>query len=162
MIKAFALKRDYRKTRATTEKISLRTGKLSNTIEEIGKIKWQELIIVQTDLQSKINIFYETIKDIYDICQPIKKVKVKWDQAWMSPEIKNEIKLRQRYFKQNKLLEWKEQRNKVNNMINYSLFPYSTAASKTISILPSGKTLTSHLFQKQQTRPLLLNIARFP
>ena len=76
-------------------------------MEEIGNINWTLLINSKHDIQTKFNIFYETIKEIYNTCQPIKEFKIKADQKWMTPDIKAEIKLRQKLHKEKKHEEWK-------------------------------------------------------
>jgi hypothetical protein len=46
-------------------------------------------------MQSRFDILCDTIKDIQDACQPLKTAKLKNDEAWMYPRIKEEIAKRQ-------------------------------------------------------------------
>ena len=52
---------------------------------------------------------YETIINIFDICMPIKEFKIKADQKWITPDIKAEIKIRQKLYHDKKDEEWKKQ-----------------------------------------------------
>ena len=63
------------------------------------------------------NIFYETVKDVIDTCQPLKTARLKGDQKWMTIEIKTEIKQRQKLWHRRKYDEWKMQANKVTKII---------------------------------------------
>ena len=62
----------------------IRTGKLEDTVEEIGSINWN-LLIKSKDhtLQEKFNIFYDTIIEVLYTCQPKKRSKIRNDQPWM-------------------------------------------------------------------------------
>jgi hypothetical protein len=118
IIKALPFKNKYVKTRAKTTTIKRRTGKIEDTVTEIGNIKWELLINAKDlDTQTKVNIFYETINDITDTCQPLKTTRVRGDQRWMTPQIKEEIAIRQRLYHENKDNEWKKQASKVRKMI---------------------------------------------
>lgn len=99
IVKAFVFNRKYDKIKPKVQKIQIRSGKLSDTIHEIGNINWRELILTNIDVQSKFNIFYDTINNISDVCQPIKSMKLKGDQLWMTDEIKTEINIRQKLLK---------------------------------------------------------------
>ena len=52
------------------------------------------------DLQSNFDRFYETIKNAEDFCQPIKMRKINIDKPWMTIEIKDLIKKRQKLYMQ--------------------------------------------------------------
>ena len=95
------------------ESITTRTGKLEDTISEIGKIDWKELIDTETDPQSKFDVFYNTIDDIQNTCQPTKIIKIRDDKEWMTPKIKLLIKQRQKSYRQNKVDEWRRLANSV-------------------------------------------------
>jgi hypothetical protein len=60
---------------------------------------------------------YDTIKDIQDACQPLKTAKLKNDEAWMTPRIKDEITKRQKLYKLVNMVAWKKQFNRVRHLI---------------------------------------------
>jgi hypothetical protein len=57
-----------------------RSGKISDTIGEIGNIAWQLLISTTASPQARFDILYDIIKDIQDTCQPLKTAKLKNDE----------------------------------------------------------------------------------
>jgi hypothetical protein len=81
----------YKATRGTNKTITARSGKISDTIEEIGNIDWQLLTRTTASSQARFGNLYDTIKDIQDTCQALKTAKLKNDEAWMTPRIKEEI-----------------------------------------------------------------------
>jgi hypothetical protein len=87
-------------------------------VTEIGNIKWNLLINAKDlDTQTKTDIFYDTVNDIIDTCQPLKTSRIRGDQPWMTPQIKEEMAIRQRLYHANKSEEWKKQASKVRKMI---------------------------------------------
>jgi hypothetical protein len=71
----------YKATRGTDKTITTRSGKISDTIEEIGNIDWQLLTRTTASTQVRFDILYDTIKGIQDTCQPLKTAKLKNDEA---------------------------------------------------------------------------------
>jgi hypothetical protein len=110
--------------------ITTRSGKISNTIEEIGNINWQLLSHTTATPQARFDTLYETIKEIQSKC-PLKTTKLKSEEAWMTPRIKDEIVKRQRLYKQDNMVAWKKQSNFVRNLIR-SLGWRGTTRSKGI------------------------------
>ena len=118
IVKAVPQAKEYEKTRPEPVTVTYRTGKIEDTVEELGNIEWKRLInSTSHGLQAKFNIFYETVKDVIDTCQPLKTARLKGDQKWMTIEIKTEIKQRQKLWHRRKYDEWKMQANKVTKMI---------------------------------------------
>ena len=118
MIKAIPQAKEYAKTRPEAVTVTFRSGKIEDTVEELGNIEWKHLInSTEHDLQTKFNIFYETVKDVLDTCQPMRTARLKGDQKWMTVEIKKEIKHRQKLWHRKMYDEWKVQANKVTKMI---------------------------------------------
>lgn len=74
IIKALPFKNKYVKT--TT--IKRRTGRMEDTVMEIGNIRWELLMNAKDlDTQTKVNIFYDTVNEITDTCQPLKTARVR-------------------------------------------------------------------------------------
>ncbi len=59
----------------------------------------------QLPTQARFDILYDTMKDIQDTCQPLETAKLKNDEAWMTPRIKNETAKRQKLYKLNNMVE---------------------------------------------------------
>jgi hypothetical protein len=97
--------------------ITTRSGKISDTIEEIGNINWQLLTHTTATPQARFDTLYETIKEIQNNCQPLKTTKLKNDEAWMTPRIKDEIVKRQWLYKQDNMVARKKQSNFVRHLI---------------------------------------------
>ena len=89
------------------QKILTRGGKIADTIEQIGNIEWDDLIKLNVPPQTKFDAFYA----IQDTCQPLKIVKFKNDQPWMTTHFKNLITERQKLFHNNKNDEQKMEEN---------------------------------------------------
>ena len=118
IVKAYPLEIKYKSTIQPKKKVQIRTGRLEDTIEEIGNIDWTRLIALnENEDQRKFDIFYETVEEINNVCQPLKTVKINADQKWMTTEIKKEIEIRQRFHFEKKEIEWKFQVKKVKKMI---------------------------------------------
>ena len=120
MVKAFPKFKKYKSTRAKSAKCKTRTGSIQDTICELGNIDWNATINSKDlNCQQKFDIFYDTIKDVMDTCQPLKVAKIKGDQPWMTPEIKRQVIIRQQLLKgkQNNWRAWKDQTNLVARMI---------------------------------------------
>ena len=118
IVKAVPQAKEYAQTRPEAVTVQFRSGKIEDTVEELGNIEWKHLIeSAEHDLQTKFNIFYETVKDVIDTCQPIRTARLKGDQKWMTVEIKKEIKQRQKLWHRKMYEEWKLQANKVTKMI---------------------------------------------
>ncbi len=83
--------------------------------KNIGNIDWQLLTRTTTSTQARFDILYDTIKDIQDTCQPLKTAKLKNDEAWMTPRIKDEIAECQKLYKLN-IVEWKKRFNRVRHL----------------------------------------------
>ena len=61
---------------------------------------WEFIHQNNSDLQCTFDRFYETIKNAEDFCQPIKMRKMNNDKPWMTKEIKDMIKTRQKLYTQ--------------------------------------------------------------
>lgn len=73
MVKAFPNNSKYKSSRASKIKLKIRSGCIQDTISELGNINWNSLINSQDlSCQQKFNIFYDTINDVLDTCQPLK------------------------------------------------------------------------------------------
>ncbi len=96
----------YKTTRGAQMIITTRSGKISDTIEEIGNINWELLTHTTATPQARFDTLYETIKEIQ-----------KNDEAWMTPRIKDEIVKRQRLYKQDSMVAWKKQSNFLRYLI---------------------------------------------
>ena len=67
------------------QKTRKRAGKITDTVEQIGNINWRLLIASKEhSVQGKFDIFYDTITDILDTCQPWRTAKRKGDKPWMT------------------------------------------------------------------------------
>ena len=118
IVKAIPFNNNYAKTRPPEQVTKKRTGKLASTVEQLGNINWQLLIVSKEhSVQAKFDIFYATVINVLDTCQPWRKSKRKGDKPWMTDQIKAEIAIRQRLLHQEKEDKWRVQRNKVQNMI---------------------------------------------
>lgn len=130
MVKAIVFQQNYKKTKAPVTKIITRKGNIDDSVEEIGNVDWQKLIESKDiTTSSKFTIFYDTINEIVDKCQPLKTTKLNNDPKWMTDNIKSAVAHRQKLYAQsiydNCLSmrekykeEWKKQRNKVRKLIN--------------------------------------------
>ena len=65
--------------------------------------------------QAKFDVFYETLEDVVNTCQPLRRNNIRNDQQWMTKEIKDLIEERQRVIKDE--TKWKVAANKVRNAI---------------------------------------------
>ena len=114
IVKAIATQSAYAKTRPREHKARKRAGKAADSVEQLGYIDWQKLInSKEHSVQSKIDVFYDTVIDVLDTCQPWRTSKRRGDKSWVTDELKAEIATRQRLYHQNKDSEWKAQCNKV-------------------------------------------------
>jgi hypothetical protein len=84
--------------------MTTRSGKISDTIEKIGNINWQLLTHTTATPQACFDTLYKMIKEIQNNCQPLKTTKLKNDEAWMAPRIKDEIVKLQRLYKQGNMV----------------------------------------------------------
>ena len=118
IVKAVPFKNEYCKTRPLKQVTKKRTGSLAETVEELGNINWSLLInSSEHGVLDKFNVFYDTVLNVIDTCQPWCKRVRKDDKPWITNQIKTEICKRQQLFHQQKEDEWRAQRNKVQNMI---------------------------------------------
>jgi hypothetical protein len=110
----------YKQQQAKQQKIVTRGGKIADTIEQIGNIEWDDLINLNVPPQSKFDAFYDTLNAIQDTCHPLKTVKIKNDQPWMTTHIKNLITERQKLFhntKNDDNKKWKKMANIIRHQI---------------------------------------------
>ena len=118
IVKAVPLLNSYSKTRPKTSKTRKRAGLIGETVEQLGNIDWQQLISSKHHTaQAKFDVFYDTVKDVLDTCQPWRTSRRKGDKPWVTDELKSEIAIRQRLYHQQQHAEWKAQSNKVAHMI---------------------------------------------
>jgi len=97
----------YKELQPAKQKITTRTGKIEETVEEIGNIEWGEIIKLNDQQpQTKFDVFYDTLNAIQNTCQPIKTITIKNDQPWMTPYIKRLIQQRQKLHRDQKHNEW--------------------------------------------------------
>ena len=109
--------REYKTTRGLSKTITTRSGKIGNTIEEIGHINWQLLTRTTASTQARFDTLYDTIKEIENTCQPLKTAKLRNDEPWMTPRIKEEIAKRQKLYKMANMVAWKKQFNRARHLI---------------------------------------------
>ena len=87
----------------------VRTGKIRDTVNKIRSTDWEPIINkLNIDPQAATDDFYSTILTAENYCQPLKICKFRDDQPWMTHEIKNQIKKRQKLFHSSKRDEWKQ------------------------------------------------------
>ena len=108
----------YKSYQEKQQKVTIRTGKIEDTIECIEEIDWKDIIKLDAAPQIKFNAFYDTINNIQNKCQPTKSIKLKNDQQWMTPHIKSLIQHRQVLFKTNQIDDWQATAKKVKILIN--------------------------------------------
>ena len=115
----------------------MRTGKIKYTVAQIRTANWDFIRQNNTDLQSNFDYFYQTIKSSEDFCQPIKMKKTNIDKPWMTIEIKDMIKIRQKLYQQAtvqksvELTKYNEFAKKVSAEITKRKWQYNKA--KTLS-----------------------------
>jgi len=119
----------YRATKPPPTKIQIRTGRLSDTVQEIREINWTALGVSERNfynrprhnaienIQMAFDTTYSAVLAAQDICQPYKTVTVVNDKEWMTPDIKKAIVDKQRLFRRNKLVEWKLATTKLRSII---------------------------------------------
>ena len=99
-----------------------------NLRTEIGNFNWENLLNDTSDLDEKCSLFNDKILQILEKHIPCKTVTVKEnDKPWMTRELRNEIKhrnkLRKIYIRKKTPIsqtKYKRSRNKVSNMIKYA------------------------------------------
>jgi hypothetical protein len=107
-------KQNYKTSKPATARRLVKTGKIQDTVHLIRNIDWQPIRkMIQTDLQAATDLFYAAIKTAEDLCQPLKSIKSKEDQPWMTFEIKKMIQERQRLFHSNLKEKWLDISNKI-------------------------------------------------
>ena len=94
-----------------------RTGKMESTLEAIGLIEWEQIMsLPEGNPEAKFKVFYDTIQDIVDTCQPVKRCQLRNDQPWMTKEIKQLIQVRQQLLYKDQI-EWSKVARRVRKMI---------------------------------------------
>ena len=127
----------YKNTLKPQLKRPMRTGKIKDTVAQIRTANWDFIRQNNTDLQSNFDYFYQTIKNAEDFCQPIKMKKTNIDKPWMTIEIKDMIKIRQKLYQQAtvqksvELTKYNEFAKKVSAEITKRKWQYNKA--KTLS-----------------------------
>ena len=129
--------------------ITTRTDKMEDTINERGKIDWNELINTNNDPQSKLNVFYNTIDDIRKTCQPIKTVKTRNEKEWMTPNIKLLIKQRQKAYRQNTNGEGWQIPSDTTSGAERKTF---TVSSQKMTVKNRGQQLTTSTANQNQNK----------
>ena len=72
IVKAIPIQNTYSKTRPTTVKTKRRIGKTGDTVHHLGHIDGQKLITSKEHtVHAKFDMFYDTVIDILDSCQPL-------------------------------------------------------------------------------------------
>ena len=113
----------YKLTKPPATKIQVRSGKIRNTVAEIRRVNWQTTIpfsdinFIFSNAQRAYDTFYDTLNNAQNLHQPLRMVKTKDDQPWMTAEIKQLIIERQRLFFQEHGPKWKQMRAKVRALI---------------------------------------------
>jgi hypothetical protein len=107
----------HNKYKSKPEKITIRTGKIEDTINALGQVPWQHLMTSNGDLQEKFDIFYDTVNNIQDNYQPTKSIKLCNDQPWMTAHLKSLMEERRKLFKEAKYEQWNKQANHVSRLI---------------------------------------------
>ena len=77
----------------------VRSGKIADTVSRLRFTNWSEIMKhAISHPQLATSMFYDIIKAAEDAAQPLKRLKVKNDQPWMTRSIKLLIKKRQKFF----------------------------------------------------------------
>ena len=118
---ATPLAKHYKNILPGKQYINSRTGKISDTVEQLEYIEWSALINIEAydhpSYQAKFDIFYDTVHQIQDTCQPTTTTVLRNDQPWMTPFIKEQILQRNKLYRQNKMDEYKSMAKTVSNHI---------------------------------------------
>ena len=108
----------YKKQQQSKQHITIRKGKLEDTLEQISKIEWNDIINLNNiQPQAQFDAFYDTINMIQDTCQPFKTITIKNEQPWMTPYIKGLIKQRQVLHHKKEYEEWRKMANIIKHHI---------------------------------------------
>ena len=99
-----------------TKRGLVRSGKILETIREIENINWDMTINSPLGPQDKVNVFYDTMADIINTSQPLRRSRIRNDKPWMTEELKELIVKRQRLFK-TKGEEWRKVANEVKTQV---------------------------------------------
>lgn len=118
---AHPIRQRYKQEQSKKEVITIRSGKIEDTVNQIEAIDWNELIQIKADPQSKFDVFYNTINSIQDTCQPYKTTTMKDDQPWMTPNIKQMIRKRQKLYNQSYTDDDNSKWRKLANTIRYKI-----------------------------------------
>jgi hypothetical protein len=96
----------------------VRSGCIGDTVNCLRIVDWIPYIErAKVDPQSAADGFYEAIELALDTCQPLKHLKIRGDQPWMTHEIKELINKRQRLLRKKKHAEYTEVAKKVSKAI---------------------------------------------
>ena len=117
MVIDYPLATKYKSNQEKQQKVTIRTGKIENTITCIEEKHWTDIIKLDATPQIKFNAFYDNINTIQNKFQPTKSIKLKNDQQWMTLYIKSLIHNRQVLFKINQIDEWLTTTKQVKKLI---------------------------------------------
>jgi hypothetical protein len=94
------IKSKYNTTIRENIKTMVRTGKIKDTVASLRTHDWDTLHFNNNDPQTTFDNFYTTIFDYENYCQPLKsKLIIGNDKPWMTIEIKEKIKQRQKLYR---------------------------------------------------------------
>jgi hypothetical protein len=120
VIYTYASRASYMTTLTSTSRM-VRSGKIVDTVSRLRNTNWTACVTKHalTHPQLATSMFYETIKAAEDAAQPLRRLKVKNDQPWMTRSIKLLIKKRQKCFADGNREEYTEVANLVKREIYY-------------------------------------------
>lgn len=115
----FALQADYKAQLPRPETRLVRSGKVADTVNVLRNANWDHTAqLAPTDPQLAIDTLYGIITEAQDNCQPLKRLKLRNDQPWMTLSIKNMIAERQKLFRAGNRPAYAAMATKVNRAIH--------------------------------------------
>ena len=122
---------EYKATIPPTKRVQIRTGKVADTVAAIRCMNWDG--IIKTAIKSPkqaMDMFYSVLLTAQDTHQPLKLVKARNDKPWMTQEILQLIKQRDKLAQSNKHDEWKLAAKITGDAINKRSREYIAKAYK--------------------------------
>jgi hypothetical protein len=97
VIFSYASRAYYKATLTNTIRM-VRSGKIADTVGHLRETNWSTIMRYARSQPQLATMLYDTIKAADDAGQPLRRLKVKNDQPWMTQSIKLLIKKRQKCF----------------------------------------------------------------
>ena len=97
----------------------VRSGRICETVNVLRNTDWAStLSLAVTNKQLAADNLYYILKAAEDLCQPLRPLKSRNDQPWMTAEIKQLIAERQTLFRKGARAEYKAAASKASKVIN--------------------------------------------